>query len=222
MIKPKICAVITGNDPAAVKEIEPQVDLFEVRIDLIGEGWPELVKPLKIPWIACNRRADEGGRWPGTESRRVEKLFQAIELGASIVDIELRTNKLADTVQSIRRRARCLVSYHDMEKTPPLDDMKEIVRQQLKAGAHIGKIVTTARSVNDNLTVMQLIHEFPSVKLVSLAMGPMGVISRILCPLVGGEFTYASMEKGKESAEGQITVAELRKIYEMVIPGKTG
>jgi 3-dehydroquinate dehydratase len=34
--------------------------------------------------------------------------------------------------------------------------------------------------------------------------------------LVGGDFIYASIEKGKESAPGQITVAELRRIYELV------
>ena len=47
-------------------------------------------------------------------------------------------------------------------------------------------------------------------------MGQPGLVSRILCPLVGGDFTYASTEKGKESAAGQITVTELRKIYDMV------
>jgi len=45
-------------------------------------------------------------------------------------------------------------------------------------------------------------------------MGPLGFASRVLCPLVGGDFTYASTEKGKESASGQITVRELRTLYE--------
>jgi len=49
-----------------------------------------------------------------------------------------------------------------------------------------------------------------------MAMGPLGLVSRILCPLIGGDFTYASMEKGKESASGQITVTELRKLYDMM------
>ena len=94
--------------------------------------------------------------------------------------------------------------------------MKQIVNQQSKAGADICKVVTTARSFEDNLSVLQLISEFPKTKLVSFAMGPLGVTSRVLCPLVGGDFTYASIEKGKESAPGQITVRDLTKIYEMV------
>jgi 3-dehydroquinate dehydratase len=47
-------------------------------------------------------------------------------------------------------------------------------------------------------------------------MGPLGFASRILCPLFGGDFTYASIEAGKESASGQITAGDLRKIYGMV------
>jgi 3-dehydroquinate dehydratase len=34
--------------------------------------------------------------------------------------------------------------------------------------------------------------------------------------MVGGYFTYASIAEGRESAEGQITVGELRKIYGML------
>lgn len=216
MRKPRICATITNNDLTTVKEVEPLVDLFELRIDLIGDGWPELVKQIKKPWIACNRSADEGGQWQGSEARRVEKLLQAIELGADIVDIELRTRNLEKIVQLIKRRTKCLLSFHDLEKTPSLDEMKGIVQRQLKAGADVCKIVTTAQGFEDNLTVLQLISEFPGVRLVSFAMGALGSMSRVLCPLVGGDFTYASIEKGKESAQGQITARDLMKIYETV------
>ncbi len=216
MRKPRICAVIVSNDPNAVKEVEPLVDLLEVRIDLVGDGWPELVKPFRKPWIACNRSAEEGGQWQGNEARRVEQLLQAVELGADIVDIELRTKNLDKIIQLIKKRTKCLLSFHDLEKTPPLDEMKEIVRRQLKAGADICKMITTAQGFEDNLTVLQLISEFPRIRLISFAMGALGSMSRILCPLVGGDFTYASIEKGKESAQGQITVRDLVKIYEMV------
>jgi len=216
MIKPKICAVIVSNDPKAVSEVEPLVDLLEVRIDLIGDGWQELVKQITRPWIACNRTADEGGQWQGNEARRIEKLLQAIELGAGIVDIELRTKNLGKIVQLVRKRAECLLSFHDLEKTPSLEQMKTIVNRQLKAEADISKIITTAQSFEDNLAVLKLISEFPDIRLISFAMGPLGSMSRVLCPLVGGDFTYASIETGKESAQGQITVRDMLEIYEIM------
>ncbi len=216
MKKPRICAAMVNNDPEAVREIEPLVDLFEVRIDLIGDGWLELVKQFKKPWIACNRRVDEGGRWQGDEARRVEKLLEAVGLGADIVDLELRTTNLKSAVALIKKRTKCLLSFHELKGTPPLNSLREIVQRQLEAGADICKVVTTAQRVEDNLTVLQLISEFPQTRIVAFAMAPLGFASRVLCPLVGGDFTYASIEQGKESASGQITVRELRKLYEMV------
>ena len=216
MKKPRICAVIVNNDLEAVREVEPFVDLFEVRIDLIGDGWQELVKQFKKPWIGCNRSADEGGGWEGDEASRIEKLLKAIELGADIIDLELRTTNLKQTMGLIKKRTKCMLSYHDLDKTPSLRDMKGIVRRQLEAGADVCKVVTTAQRFEDNLTILQLISEFPKARIVSFAMGPLGFASRVLCPLVGGDFTYASIEPGKESASGQITVSELRKLYEMV------
>jgi len=216
MKKPRICAVIVDNALEAVKEVEPFADLLEVRIDLIGDGWQELVKQLSKPWIACNRSADEGGRWQESEARRIEELLRASELGAEIIDIELATRNLDEAVPKIKNRAKCLLSFHDLKGTPSLDRMREIVQRQLKAGADICKVITTAQSSDDNLTVLQLIADFPQTRVVSFAMGPLGFASRVLCPLVGGDFTYASTEKGKESAPGQITVTDLRKLYEMM------
>ena len=217
MKKPRICAVIINNDLEAVRKVEPFVDLFEIRIDLIGDGWQKLVKQLKKPWIGCNRRADEGGRGEGDEAGRVEKLLKATELRADIIDLELRTVNLRQAVGLIKKRARCMLSYHDLDKTPSLDDMKGIVQRQLDAGADVCKIVTTAQRFEDNLIILQLVAEFSKIRIVASAMGPLGFASRVLCPLVGGDFTYASIGPGKESASGQITVSELRKLYEMVV-----
>ncbi|MFH1382540.1 MAG: type I 3-dehydroquinate dehydratase [Chloroflexota bacterium] len=216
MKKPKICAVLVNADPKGIRDIEPLVELFEVRIDLIGDGWPGLVTHLRKPWIACNRTVDESGQWQGSEARRIEQLLQAIELGADMIDIELRTANLDNIVKVIKKRTKCLLSFHDIAKTPSLDEMKAIVERQLKAGADICKVVTTARTVTDNLTVLRLFPEFLGIKLVAFAMGPLGVMSRVFCPLAGSEFIYASIESGKESASGQMTVRDLVSIYEMV------
>ena len=216
MNRPKICAAIVNKDLEAIRAVEPLVELFEVRIDLIGDGWSELVKQLNQPWIACNRSADEGGKWRGEEAKRIDELLKAVELGADIIDIELATRDLARVVPLIKEKARCFLSFHEFNRTPPLSKMREIAQRQLDAGADICKVVSTAQRPADNLTVLQLVADFPQTRMVSMAMGPLGLVSRILCPLIGGDFTYASIEKGKESASGQITVTELRKLYDMM------
>jgi 3-dehydroquinate dehydratase type I len=216
MRRPRICAVIVDSDVAMVRQAEEVADLLELRIDLIGDNWQELAKQLSKPWIACNRLATEGGQWDGTETKRIDELLKAVELGADIVDIELFTIDLPKAISVIKKRARCLVSFHDLTGTPPLNSLKEIAKRQLAAGADICKVVTTAQGFEDNICVLQLISEFPEAKVIAFAMGQLGLTSRILCPLVGGHLTYASIEAGKESASGQMTVRDLRKIYEMV------
>jgi 3-dehydroquinate dehydratase type I len=150
MSRVRLCASITDIDIAAVKKIEPIVDLFEVRIDLIGEGWMDVARQLKKPWIACNRMVEEGGKWDGNEARRIERLLQAVELGAKIVDIEYNAKNVDNIIKLIKKRADCLLSFHDFQKTPSFDVLKQIVNKELKSGADICKVVTTAQTFEDN------------------------------------------------------------------------
>jgi 3-dehydroquinate dehydratase I len=218
MNKPRICAVITNNDYKTVKIIEPLVDLFEVRIDIIGDGWQDVVRRLDKPWIATNRTVEEGGQWQGTEARRIEGLLLAIQLGAAFVDIEFRTKNLENIVPLVKKRVKCILSFHDLEKTPPYEELKIIVKKQIEAGADICKVVTTARQFQDNMIVLRLVSEFRENKIVSFAMGAEGQTSRIMSLLAGADFAYASVERGKESAPGQITVKEMTEIYGMIFP----
>ena len=216
MDRSRICASIVNSDLEAIGRVAPLVDLFEVRIDLIGPDWRKVAGQLGKPWIACNRKSDEGGIWEGGEEERIAELISALELGAALVDIELSTENLSEVVTRIKGQAECLISFHDLEGTPPFDMMKEIALRQIAAGADIVKVVTTARKFEDNASTVQLIKEFPAKRMVAFSMGPLGLVSRLLCPLVGGEFIYASVESGGEAAPGQMTVEEMRRIYEMV------
>lgn len=213
---PRICAAVVNTDIGALEGVEPLVDLYEVRIDLIGKRWRDVAARLKKPWIACNRRTEEGGKWDGSEAARIKELHSAVELGADIIDIELATPDAAGIVDEIKGTAECIVSYHDVKGTPPLDRLRQVVINQLAAGAGICKVITTARNYADNLAVLQLIAEFTETNIISFAMGAEGQLSRVLCPLVGGYLTYASVGEGKESAAGQITAKDLRDIYRML------
>lgn len=216
MKKGKICAVIVNKDLPAIAKTEPLVDMFEVRIDLIGQGWQEVARGLKKPWIATNRPADEGGNWRGDEAERQEELLKALELGTAIVDIELATNCLYEIVPIVKKKAQCMISFHDFDRTPPLDILKKIIKKQKAAGADICKVVTNANSFEDNLTTLKLITAFPEDKVISFAMGREGIVSRILCPISGGFLTYVSIGSKMESAPGQLSAQELTGLYEVI------
>ena len=216
MNAPRICAVITNSDLEALRRAEPLADLFELRIDMIGTDWQSVAKQLTKPWIATNRAKTEGGLWEGSEEARRDELLKAVSLGAAIVDIELTAPDLDEIVPIIKKKARCLISQHDARRTPPADRLRRIVEEELAAGADICKLVTTARNLDDNLNVLGLINEFRPAEVVAFAMGQRGQLSRVMCPLVGGSFTYAAVSVGAESANGQLSVSQLRHIYEMM------
>lgn len=216
MLRPRICAVITGKDTAAITAAGKIADLFEIRIDLVGKGWEKTAARLHKPWVATNRDIAHGGKWRRSEGDRVAELFKAAALGADIVDIETDAPGIEEIVPRIKEKARCMISFHDWEGTPPSNYLEGLVKQQLKLGADICKIITTARQIEDNLTMLRLIGKFPRADVVSFAMGQEGLASRIMCPLAGGYMTYASIKEGEGSAPGQITASAMREIYRMI------
>ena len=209
----KICGVITEADENAILAAAPLVNLFEVRIDLIGPDWPAVAENLTRPWIATNRLASQGGNWHDSEASRLQELLKALELGASIVDLELVTPNIEEMITAVKKKARCLISHHDFSGTPSPEVLPFLIRRQLAAGPDICKLVTTANSIDDGINLLGLYDQFPDTKLVAFAMGEAGTISRIMAPLCGAEFTYAALDSGKPSAPGQLTVSQLAAIY---------
>jgi 3-dehydroquinate dehydratase type I len=217
-MKPAVCTVITRADTAAIAAAAPVTDLFEVRIDLIGAAWPEVARHLNKPWLACNRLATEGGAWQGSEAQRKEELLKALNLGAAIIDLELATPNLKKMAELVKKKTRCLISYHNFELTPPPAELKSIIGQAIAAGADICKLVSTAHGIEDNLNLLRLYQEFQGCRLTVFGMGEAGLLSRVLAPLAGAEFTYAALESGRESAPGQLTAAQLTEIYRLLKP----
>ena len=113
--------------------------------------------------------------------------------------------------------AKSIVSNHNFTLTPRLSEITKIYKRMLSVKGDVCKIITTAKKIDDNLTCLRFVVEASkSNNVVCFCMGELGVISRVLSPIFGGYFTYASVGKGKESAVGQLTVAETKKIYELI------
>jgi 3-dehydroquinate dehydratase/shikimate dehydrogenase len=107
--------------------------------------------------------------------------------------------------------AALLISYHDFMKTKGLDQ----VAQRIEAfEPDYVKVVSTARSLTDNLAVLKLIEDQSlTAQVVGIAMGEEGLVSRVLGPRAGAAFTFASFSDGAETAPGQVTVRTLRDLY---------
>ena len=217
MRSPDICACITTiDDLDAALAVRDLVALYEVRMDLIGADWPQVAAVLRRPWIACNRLASQGGACHSGESERLDSLKRAIELGAAIVDIEMTAPDVAAFVRDVKGEARALVSHHDFEGTVSEDSLIAIADRQRALGADICKVASTAQTAQDGVTMIRLVRRLCGTPIVAFAMGPLGMASRVLAPLAGAAFTYASLVVGREAAPGQLTVDGLHTIYEAI------
>ena len=195
-------------------------DLIELRLDYLKKepDLRRLISATRLPIIATNRIASEGGRSRGEESTRIQSLLDSAKIGCKFIDLELATKNVGDIIRKVKKfGAKAIVSHHDPHSTPDLRILNNILRKEMKVGADICKIVTTANNLNDNLRMLEFISEASrKTEIVSFAMGRLGVVSRILSPLFGASFTFASVEPGAESAIGQLTLDEARNIYRLM------
>jgi 3-dehydroquinate dehydratase type I len=195
-------------------------DFIEIRLDHLKtlNGIEKISDEAKIPLIATNRQYKQGGKRLQKEKKRVETLLKVAHYGFSYVDIELTTPKVKTIIREIGKiGAKPIVSFHDFNKTLSADRLRKIVYKQIKVGAYVCKLVTTANKLSDNLSCLSLVSEMrEKTKIICFAMGKKGRISRILSPLFGANFTYASLKEGLETASGQLSIEQLKRIYSLL------
>jgi shikimate dehydrogenase/3-dehydroquinate dehydratase type I len=226
-----ICIPITAATQIRdLKDMEAglhQADVVELRMDLIRDGNVKTLMdrvrrcsvPLKI--LVTSRQDDDRGG--SIEKKGLAVLKEAVALGADFVDIELSvTEALRQEVRSAIRyhgdRTRLIVSHHDFKMTLSEKALKEIFHECVLAGADIVKIVTHARRPEDNLKILNLIGyaRKKNQDIIAFCMGENGRMSRIMAPSLGSLLSFAVLERGAESAPGQLTVEEMRQAREII------
>lgn len=213
-----IAVSLTEATTAAVVDrmtaLAPVADLFEVRADFVRDlDLAALLKARTRPILFTCRPESEGGRWPDRDHlARRRLLSEAVGRGFDLVDVETRA-AFTDVVASKTGRGLVL-SWHDFEGTP--DDLDAIFGRMAAQHPDVVKIAVTARSVADlgRLLAFAASHAGGhGPRLVTLAMGPLGVASRILGGRHGAPFTFASPEDGREAAPGQLPASVLANTY---------
>jgi 3-dehydroquinate dehydratase type I len=213
MICVPIIAKNTGEALETIARANTVADILELRLDVMESFCLEdMVREAAKPVIVTYRSKKEGGKGSADYATITHYLLNAVEQGAGFVDVEYRM-PLEFRQRLLTRHGLfgVIMSIHLLDGTPSRKELEGIFRAMAATGADVVKIVTLARAPEDNLRVLELIPiaRDLSVKIIALCMGPMGRISRIVSPLLGGYLTFASLEQGQESADGQIPVIEM-------------
>jgi 3-dehydroquinate dehydratase/shikimate dehydrogenase len=164
--------------------------------------------------IATCRRAANNGKFAGNVHAEVEVLTKAAEAGFQIADLELESAehlKKAE-LQALRDTGIALiVSYHDFHATKDLEAIYDRI-QPFKPD--FIKIVSTAKSLSDNVTMMRFLEKMEDhSNIIAICMGDAGIISRVLGVRAGSAFTFAAATAGEETGPGQIAARTLIETY---------
>ena len=223
----KLCVAIIGSSPSEMIEKATEVlkesTFLEFRLDYLAKpaaALPALKQFLTengaATAIATVRLKDHGGRFDGSKTAALEILLKAAAAGFHLVDIELESiEKLPkNTIAQLHEAgAAVIVSHHDFHATKDLDAVYARIKP---FGADFVKIVPTARSLSDNLTLMKFlerVEDESNSSVVGICMGEPGIISRVLGLRAGSAFTFAAATQGEETAPGQIAARTLLETY---------
>jgi len=204
-----------------IKQAEAQnADLIEIRLDSLTnhDHIEEIPRCTKTPLIATNKSQKNHGNFSGNETERQKILLNAARNGFTYVDVDLGTPNQEELISSLHEAGtKVIVSFHDFKQTSSLSKLEKILNEEVALGADVCKIITTAKSVEDNSTAIDLVSKASKKgKIVCFAMGDLGIPSRFLSPVFGAFFTFASIDKKRKTAKGQLTIQEMRKAYQLL------
>jgi 3-dehydroquinate dehydratase/shikimate dehydrogenase len=214
----QICVTLTEETTAGLidrmADLAGMADMFEVRGDLLLDlDLLTILRAKTRPLLFTCRPLSEGGRWPDAEAdRRRLTLLEAVKRGYDYVDVELNSGFL--DVMFEKSGSGLVVSFHDFEATP--EDLEGLYDRMLAAGADIVKIAVTPRSVADVGRLLAFAAGTArrgGKPVVPVAMGPLGLITRVTAGRYGAPFTFACAAAGAEAAPGQIPAALMADLY---------
>jgi len=226
LMKPSLCGCFVHTSAEMLTKAlhQPGLALLEWRLDIFLaansmketlEALELLREPQRLPVLVTNRPTREGGLFSRSEEERIGVLEKAVEAGAEWVDLEMDVNpEIVARFQSLG--SRVLLSHHDFVSTPGDRELRKWTEQMAQRRPQAVKIVTQAKSPEDNLRVLGLIPwargrlgQAP----IAFCMGPMGCWSRLACLLLGSPWTYVQLPGQNAAAPGQLSLDDVKLLW---------
>jgi 3-dehydroquinate dehydratase / shikimate dehydrogenase len=221
----KVCVAIIGSTASEMLEkasaVVKETPFLEFRLDYLEK--PLLALPkfkhfftdhTAATGIATCRRTANGGKFSGNVAAEIEVLSKAAAAGFHIIDVELESVEAMKKgeLQNLRDTGVALIiSHHDFAATK---DLEGIYKRIVPFQPDFIKIVPTAKSLVDNVTLMRFIERMEDhSNIIGICMGDAGIISRVLGVRAGSAFTFAAATVGEETGPGQIAARTLIETY---------
>ncbi|HFN9943150.1 TPA: type I 3-dehydroquinate dehydratase [Streptococcus pneumoniae] len=130
------------------------------------------------------------------------------------IDFEYYSYK--DVFEEMLDFPNLVLSYHNFQETP--ENMMEILSELTILNPKLVKVAVMAHTEQDVLDLMNYTRGFktlnPEQEYVTISMGKVGKVSRIIADVTGSSWSFASLDE--VSAPGQISLASMKKIREIL------
>lgn len=234
--KPLVCVPVVETEESRIYQEAEFVarqgaEALEWRMDWFAhaEQWEYVDRALRRLQEICGdiillctfRSKSQGGKRDISQDMYLGLLQRVAESGrADLLDVETPELSEPSAVIGMLRKAgqKVVSSSHYFSHTPKTEDMLQELGAMKQWGADIGKLAVMPHSPLDVLRLLeataQIKEENPGYPLITMAMGGLGVISRISGQVFGSCMTFASV--GKPSAPGQLPLADARGILDKI------
>lgn len=221
---PRICLTLTGRtlseDLEQYRSQRYFTDMVELRVDLLDESErlraAEFPSMVPVPAILTFRRRRDGGAFDGTDDERTAFFERTLGRsgsskvrGFAYVDFEddFRRDGLAALARTAG--ARVIRSLHDF--TGPVADVVGTCRRMRGGTDEIPKVAFMPKCDADVARLFNETAGFREFPHIALAMGPLGLPTRVHAARTGSMLTYASV--GGLGGIGHVSPRELVREY---------
>lgn len=142
-----------------------------------------------------------------------------------LTDIELfmgDTAILAAVDWAHQHDVKVVMCNHDFDKTPDKEEIISRLKKMQTLNADICKIAVMPNSSQDVVVLLDatatMQAEFADRPIVTMSMGGLGVVSRLAGETFGSAMTFGAAKKA--SAPGQVPIAELRSVLDLLHKSK--
>lgn len=201
---------------------EAGADVAEIRLDFLDKFEADkdleyMLQNIPLPCIVTYRPSWEGGKYNGDEASRLATLKLAAALGADYVDVEFLVAPVffASKFES-SEHTKIIVSSHDYKGTADDESLLKLVKAIRDVGADVVKFATTGQDISDGNRVLKIVQKTcKDGPIIGLCMGEKGQATRILATKYGGYLTFGALSPERQTAPGQPTIQQLRKMYRL-------
>lgn len=234
---PLICSPLVGRTRErllveAANVVAKKPDVIEWRVDYFdtiadAAAVVDVARAMRatagdMPIIFTRRSIREGGEKIAIGDEEVVRLYDAVGASGFVDFIDFEMGNEAAHIREVRDSTRAhgtrlILSYHNFGFTPGREFLVQRFLEAERLGADVAKVAVMPRDRGDVLALLAATAEADSkarIPLISMSMGPLGSVTRMIGGVFGSSLSFAIGEGS--SAPGQIPIADLNAVYDVM------